>query len=51
MVYLACNAKQTKLTEIALETFMLSNPIETDKRRIPNCVKNRSKNGHVGEIE
>lgn len=26
---------------------MLSDPIETDKRRISNCVKNRSKNGHV----
>jgi hypothetical protein len=34
----------SKLTEIALKTFMLRNPVEADKGRVSNCVKNRSKN-------
>jgi hypothetical protein len=41
--------KISELTEIALKTLMLRNPVETNKGRISNRVKNRAKNSwHVG---
>jgi hypothetical protein len=34
----------TSLTEVALETFMLRNPVEANEGRVPDCLKDGFKN-------